>query len=97
LPAIAPYESKPGQTLNPSIELIPGESTTFTFPTAGRRELDFTEYAGIGGIQGRLHVIGWVEYLDDTKRIRRMGFCRTYNAETKRYQREEDEDYEYDD
>ncbi len=44
-----------------------------------------------------LYVIGWIQYLDEAKRIRKMGFCRKYNFKTERFQREQDEDYEYDD
>lgn len=43
-----------------------------------------------------IYVIGWIEYLDEATRVRKMGFCRKYNFAMERFQRDKDEDYEYD-
>lgn len=44
-----------------------------------------------------LYIIGWIQYLDESERLRRMGFCRKYDFRSQRFQREQDEDYEYED
>jgi hypothetical protein len=72
------------------------------FPTDGPKTVgDMTEFkALVGGTQGEgrsLHVMGWIEYTDDGARNRRIGFCRKYDFEARRFQRVSAEDYEYED
>ena len=94
-------------------ELVPAQSAGIPFPTVRvplteiqkailddrRREPIRSRNIGMAEHREELFVIGWIEYLDEapTPRLRRMGFCRKHNFITKRFQREPDEDYEYDD
>ncbi|MBZ5675602.1 MAG: hypothetical protein LAP61_15280 [Acidobacteriia bacterium] len=109
LPALTPYDGKIGAVLSEVGVITGGEGKPMDFPTTPR-ELGVGERNAIANRlewvkNGRpdepdainLFVIGWIEYLDDAKRVRKMGFCRKYNFRTKRFGRVRDEDYEYDD
>jgi hypothetical protein len=42
-----------------------------------------------------LYFLGYIDYLDNIRTIRRTAFCRRYIQETKRFIKVDDEDYEY--
>jgi hypothetical protein len=90
------FEGKVAKTL-PAVELPPGGYTILSFPTAGPtkqpecyRDFDVQRH-------GHLYLIGWIEYTDAAKRLHRMGFARQYDRIGRRFNRQPDEDYEYDD
>jgi hypothetical protein len=96
LPATTPYEGKIGEPFV-DIELIPGQSTPVVFPTGGPkappeeyRDFDLQRH-------GYIYLIGWIEYSDEAKRVHKLGFARKYDRQTRRFARESDPDYEYDD
>lgn len=109
LPALTPYDGKIGAVLT-DVEVVPGgEGKPMDFPTTPQ-ELTVSHRNSIAnridwlkrGLPDEKHatnlyVIGWIEYLDEAKKVRRMGFCRKYNFQAERFQRDPDEDYEYDD
>jgi hypothetical protein len=44
-----------------------------------------------------IFLIGWIGYVDESRRARRVGFCRRYNFAEKRFVVNEDHDYQYED
>jgi hypothetical protein len=96
LPATTPYEGNIGDPFV-DVELIPGDSVPVTFPTVPQEQepgeiRDYDLHR-----DGNIYVIGWIAYSDPSGRVHRKGFAYRYNRITKRFQREPDEDYEYDD
>jgi hypothetical protein len=90
------FEGKVAEALT-EVELPPGGYTILSFPTAGPtkqpeayRDFDVQRH-------GHLYLIGWIEYTDAAQRLHRMGFARQYDRIGRRFNREPDEDYEYDD
>ena len=92
--------------------LAPGESRALDFPTNVPEEYTFKEYSGIHNRQDaaekdpirqknwpwdNLFIVGWIEYMDEAGRSRKAGFCRKYDFVTKRFEVEEDPDYQYED
>jgi hypothetical protein len=64
--------------------------------------LDYLETSLVEGVTnsllvGEMYLTGRIEYRDDTGSIRRTGFHRSYNQETKRFSIVPDPDYEYSD
>jgi hypothetical protein len=105
LPAMASYNGKGGETLA-DFEVIPGgaKSVNFAATLTIPEKIDISNRVEWLKEKGKteahsknLYVVGWIEYRDDARRVRKMGFCRKYSFETKRFEREPDEDYEYDD
>jgi hypothetical protein len=105
LPAAAPYRGLQGKQI--TVELIPGGSTTISFPTQTTnlpfkkfeavRNRQQTAKRGIADIPSALFVVGWIEYSDESRHVRKMGFCRKYDFSTKTFIREPHPDYEYGD
>lgn len=94
------------------IVLHPGQSTLLRFPTAGPKTLEPDDLIAIHNRQrtantnpasganwawGNLFLIGWIGYVDESKRTRRAGFCRKYDFTSKRFAVCRDHDYEYED
>jgi hypothetical protein len=105
LPARAPYEDKAGRPFADA-ELRPGQSIRVEFPTV-RGAITRSEYITLRNCReaarsgkdapDHLYVIGWIEYIDEAKQQRRMGFCRRYNFRLEVFEREPHPDYEYGD
>ena len=90
-------------------EIESGQFKLIAFPTNSPRQLEVSERNAIANrredimqrhIEQRganIYLIGWIEYTDETNRLRKLGFCRKYNFVTDRFDKETDQDYEYDD
>lgn len=97
LPAATPYERQPGAAFI-DIELLPGNSTPVTFPTIAPKKPEPSDAREHDlETRGNIYVIGWIDYTDDTGIVHRKGFARRYYRDTKRFERVNDQDYEYDD
>lgn len=89
--------------------LAPGERTILSFPTGPAKEISVEDYMRLGNTRDvtrrglaypdgiNLYLIGWVDYSDDTGKVRRFGFCRKYDWASERFGREAHPDYEYGD
>ena len=106
------YAEGPGEAVEPSRVLGPGQSALMSFPIGGPGALDTDErialrsrqdYAIVNPLSGsnwfrnNLFLIGWIGYRDESGRPRRTGFCRRYDFTQKRFIVEEDRDYQYED
>ena len=101
LPMERPYEGQHGNMGRFSAPLLAGQSVPIPFasdrPISDDQTIRILEGAG-----GFLYVMGWVEYRSalydigsDSHVVRRTAFCRVFNAETGRFVRVNDEDYEH--
>ena len=92
LPMERPYEGRNGTEVNIRVE--PGASIPLPFQSTRLMDHNGNEIrAGQSG--WRLRVMGWVEYLDESKVRRRTAFCRCYASGTGRISVKENEDYDY--
>jgi hypothetical protein len=105
------YTEEAGEALG-AILLLPGQSTIVRFPTGGPKRLDPDEHIAIRKRQesvstnpmsgnnwswSNLFLIGWIGYIDESRKARRAGFCRRYDFAEKRFVVNEDHDYQYED
>ena len=95
LPAATPYEGKNGVPFV-DVELLPGDSVPVIFPTVPQ-EQEPGEIRIMTYRNGNIYVVGWITYSDPSGRVHRKGFAHRYNRKTQRFERETDEDYEFDD
>ena len=77
--------------------LAPGEMDSGVFTGAGYH--NFTQVQvdrlNTGQAAAHLYVMGWIEFSDDARIIRRTRFCREYNFVARRFLPVADPDYEY--
>jgi hypothetical protein len=112
LPRINPYEDMHGYHFAPNTVLRPGDNIGLGFPTVQvtltsdeefvvfKRMSDQRDLAkkGISDPNATpLFITGWLEYLDESKTKRRVGFCQQFDFKTERFIRHPDQDYEYGD
>jgi len=84
LPMERPYEGKDGNLLVPRVGIPAGGSSPILFdqiPDA----LESEKPPSFDARETRLYVMGWVEYLDIEKRVRRTAFCRHYDPKKQRF------------
>jgi hypothetical protein len=81
LPIKRPYEGLPGNHVVHGT-LKPGESATGHFKSE-----DPMDMANIRILEGsrNLWIFGWIEYRDDLNFVRRIAFCRQYDAKINRF------------
>lgn len=91
-----PYESLTDRPFE-IVELAPGQSAVVHFranaperPPGEIRDYDLHK-------SGNFYIVGWIDYADVTGRIHKKGFAYHYNRTTERFDRLQDEEYEYDD
>lgn len=100
LPAIPPYSieldtiksivREAGQSDPPETLIIEGDKLRGLVRNWNKKFITNSE-------NSQLYFFGYIQYRDDVDIIRRMTFCRQYNARTKRFTEVNDPEYEYSD
>ena len=107
LPAASPYEGKHGKALE--WKLRPGDPVKIGWPAQGAPEIQTGQYLGLGNHRDfvranrqrpedctDLFLVGWIQHRSGGE-LRKTGFCQRYNFLTERFERYQDQDYEYGD
>jgi hypothetical protein len=110
-PRSTSYTASMGEPFE-EIVLLSGQFHAINFPTGESRGLEPDERAAIRRRLAdaktnpvtatnwpwyNLFFVGWIEYVDESGRMRKTGFCRKYDFLTKRFAVENDYDYQYED
>lgn len=98
LPMEAPYEGSNGNEFLGHPSLKPGASIPGVFQSIGVMPNEQVAVNILCGNEGwRLWVMGWVEYADAERFVRRMRFCRIWSANDRRFIDVDNRDYDYED
>jgi hypothetical protein len=93
LPMHSPYAEHPGFQIE--IQLAPGVIHRIIRPRLTETPVTFNQWEGIQRGEDHLWIIGWVDYEDELKTVRRTAFCRKWSVQHLRFLPTDDADYEY--
>jgi hypothetical protein len=108
LPAMIPSYGLYGEYIKDCV-VPPGQGKPVSFPTKpcvlafgdrkhlSDRGVEFQLDGQIIANARNVYVIGWIEYVEESGRSRRLAFCRIYDFHSRRFRVHRDDDYEYGD